>query len=108
MILNNYYSYSYLSIYNNKKYCKNHSFENFTFSQMTLMEITRLNSTGPKFPSVYTYESTKVMPRDYFHLSCMRKLKNYVARQDPRYGGPEEGKDAKRTYSIKACTAKMD
>ena len=33
---------------------------------------------------------------------------NQVARQDPRYRGPEEGKYAKRTYSIEACTAKMD
>ena len=33
---------------------------------------------------------------------------NHVARQDPRYRGPEEGKDAQRTYSIEACTAKMD
>ena len=33
---------------------------------------------------------------------------NQVARQDPRYRGPEEGKDAKLTYSIEACTAKMD
>ena len=33
---------------------------------------------------------------------------NQVTRQDPRYRGPEEGKDAKRTYSIEACTAKMD
>ena len=31
-----------------------------------------------------------------------------MARQDPRYRGPEECKDAKRTYSIEACTAKMD
>ena len=33
---------------------------------------------------------------------------NQVTRQDPRYRGPEEGKDAKRTYTIEACTAKMD
>ena len=30
-----------------------------------------------------------------------------VARQDPRYRGPEEGRNAKRTYYFKACTAKM-
>ena len=30
-----------------------------------------------------------------------------MVRQDPRYRGPEEGKDAKRTYSIKAGTSKM-
>ena len=35
-------------------------------------------------------------------------VENLVARQDPRYRGPEEGKDAKRTYSIEACTAQMD
>ena len=31
-----------------------------------------------------------------------------MARQNPRYRGPEEGKDAKRAYNIEACTAKMD
>ena len=36
------------------------------------------------------------------------KKTTHVARQDPRYRGPEEGKDAKRTDSIEACTAKMD
>ena len=30
-----------------------------------------------------------------------------MAGQDPRYRGPEKGKDAKRTYSIKADTVKM-
>ena len=30
-----------------------------------------------------------------------------MARQDPRYRGREEGKDVKRTYSIKADTGKM-
>ena len=34
-----------------------------------------------------------------------KTLKNSVARQDPRYGSPEEGNDAKRSYSIKAFTA---
>ena len=33
---------------------------------------------------------------------------NQVTRQDPRNRDPEEGKVAKRTYSIEACTAKMD
>ena len=28
---------------------------------------------------------------------------NQVARQDPRYRGPEEGKTAKRTYSIEVA-----
>ena len=31
-----------------------------------------------------------------------------MARQDPRYKDPEEGKAAKRTYSTKACTTKME
>ena len=31
-----------------------------------------------------------------------------MARQDPRYESPEEGKGTKLTYSIKACTAKMN
>ena len=44
----------------------------------------------------------------HFHLSCRKENpENQVARQDPRYRGPEEGKDAKGTYSIEACTAKM-
>ena len=52
---------------------------------------------------------TNAMPRK----PCPPKLpeetpENQVARQDPRYRGPEEGKDAKCTYSIEACTAKMD
>ena len=53
---------------------------------------------------------TNAMPRN---LTISTKLpeeapENQVARQDPRYRGPEEGKDAKRTYSIEASTAKMD
>ena len=53
---------------------------------------------------------TNAMPRN---LTFPPKLpeetpENQVAKQDPRYRGPEEGKDAKRTYSIEACTAKMD
>ena len=50
---------------------------------------------------------------NHFHLSCLRKHLKIRWRykiQDPEYGGPEEGKDAKRTYSIKACapTCRMD
>ena len=30
-----------------------------------------------------------------------------MVRQDPRYRGPKEGNDTKRTYSIKAGTAQM-
>ena len=56
--------------------------------------------------TVYQRHAKKL---NHFHLSCLRKLlKNQVARQDPRYRGPEEGKDANRTYSIEACTVKMD
>ena len=31
-----------------------------------------------------------------------------VARHDPRYRSPEEGKNAKHTYSSEVCTATMD
>ena len=56
--------------------------------------------------TVYQRHAKKL---NHFHLSCQRKLlKILVARQDPRYRGPEEGKYAKRTYSIDACTGKMD
>ena len=55
--------------------------------------------------TVYQRHAKKL---NHFHLSCLRKLlKIQVARQDPRYRSPEEGKDAKRTYSFEACTAKM-
>ena len=37
------------------------------------------------------------------------KLKVYqMARQDVRHTGPEEGRDAKHAYSLKASTAKVD
>ena len=53
------------------------------------------------------------MPRNLITISTFQKLpektpENQVTRQDPRYRGPEEVKDAKRTYSIQACSAKMD
>ena len=41
-----------------------------------------------------------------FHPQCHTLVPFFF--KVPRYGGPEEGKDAKRTYSIEACTAKMD
>ena len=31
-----------------------------------------------------------------------------MVRQDPRYRGPAKCEDAKRTYAIKTCTAKID
>ena len=40
--------------------------------------------------------------------ACETWTEYQVARQDPRYRGPEKGKDAKRTYSIEAYTVKMD
>ena len=40
--------------------------------------------------------------------SGVRSGCNQVARQDLRYRGPEEGRDAKRTYSIETCKAKME
>ena len=46
----------------------------------------------------------------YFHLRCLRKLvvKNQVAKQDFRHGGPEESRYAKHAYCLKASTAKVD
>ena len=37
-----------------------------------------------------------------------KAVKNQVARQDSRHGGPEESRDAKHAYCLKASTAKMD
>ena len=34
-----------------------------------------------------------------------KSLKNKMARQDPKYKGPDEGRDAKRKYYFKACKA---
>ena len=46
---------------------------------------------------------------NHFHLSCVRKLlKNQEARQDSRHGGPEESREAKHAYCLKASTAKVD
>ena len=46
----------------------------------------------------------------HFHLSCLRKLavKNQMARQDSRLGGPEESRVAKYAYCLKASAAKVD
>ena len=35
-------------------------------------------------------------------------VKNQVAGQDSRHRGPDESRDAKHAYSLKASTAKMD
>ena len=44
-----------------------------------------------------------------FPLKLFAKaVKNQVARQDPRHGGPEESRDAKHAYCLKASTAKVD
>ena len=51
------------------------------------------------------------MPRDLAISTLKVALENYlnyVVGQNPRYRGPDEGKDAKRSYSVKACTGKMD
>ena len=54
----------------------------------------------------WTVYQRHVKKLNHFHLRCLWKNpENQVARQDPRYRGPEEGKDA---YSIEGCTAKMD
>ena len=53
---------------------------------------------------------TSVMQRDLtFPLKLFEKaVKNQVARQDPRHRGPEESRDAKHAYCLKASTAKVD
>ena len=44
-----------------------------------------------------------------FPLKLFEKVvKNQVAGQDSRHRGPEESRDAKHAYSLKASTAKMD
>ena len=59
---------------------------------------------------LYARETWTVYQR---HAKCLNHFhpeetpENQVARQNPRYRGPEEGKDAKHTFSIEACTAKM-
>ena len=56
--------------------------------------------------TVYQCHAKKL---NHFHLSCLRKILK-IRWQDniPVYRCPEEDKDAKHTYSIEACTAKMD
>ena len=55
---------------------------------------------------------SSVMQRDFlkpFPLKLFEKaVKNQVPRQDSRHGGPEESRDAKHAYCIKASTAKVD
>ena len=58
---------------------------------------------------LYVNETWTVYQRHAFPLELPKKsFENEVAGQDPIYRVPEEGKYAKRTYSIKACTAKID
>ena len=63
---------------------------------------------------LYACETWRVYQRhakrlNHFHLSCLRKLlKNLVARQDSSRVGPEESRDAKYAYYLKADTAKVD
>ena len=46
---------------------------------------------------------------NHFHLSCLRQLLKLCGNTRSQiYRGPEEGRDAKRTYSFKGFTAKMD
>ena len=78
--------------------------------------ILSLKSTRPLYcqPScmhVRPGQYTNAMPRNLtpFPPKLPEETpENQVARQDPRYRGPEEGKYAKRTHSIEACTAKMN
>ena len=51
---------------------------------------------------LYACETWTVYQRHAKRLNHSGKtLKTQVARQDPRYRGPEEGRDAKRTYPLK-------
>ena len=50
---------------------------------------------------------TNVMPND-FTISILVATRGNVARHYPRFRGHEDGNDAKRLSSNKACTAKMD
>ena len=49
-------------------------------------------------------KETKPFPLKLFE----KAVKNQVARQDPRHRGPEESRDAKHAYCLKASTAKVD
>ena len=53
---------------------------------------------------------TSVMQRDLTISTKLfeKALKNEVARQDSRHGGPEESRDAKHAYCLKASTAYVD
>ena len=59
---------------------------------------------------LYACETWTVYQRPFPPKLPEETPENQVARQDPRHRGPEEGKDAKRTYSysIEANTAKLD
>ena len=41
-------------------------------------------------------------------VALLAAVKNQVARQDSRHGSPEESRDAKHAYCLKASTAKVD
>ena len=57
-------------------------------------------------PGQYTSVMQKNQP---FPLKLFEKaVKNQVARQDSRHGGPEESREAMHAYCLKASTAKVD
>ena len=56
-------------------------------------------------------QCTNVMQSDLTistYKLLLEDVKTQVARQGSRHRGPEESRDAKHAYSLKASTAKMD
>ena len=56
--------------------------------------------------TVYQRHANRLKP---FPLKLFEKaVKNQMARQDSRHGGPEDSRDAKHAYCLKASTAYVD
>ena len=70
------------------------------------LKSTKLWYCQPSYMHVRPGQYTNAMPKDL--TSSTYAAKHQVAKQDPGLKGPEEGGDAKRAYSIEACTAWMD
>ena len=58
---------------------------------------------------LYACETWTVHQHHAKRLKLFEKaVKNQVARQDSRLGGPEDSRDAKHAYCLKVSTAKVD
>ena len=63
------------------------------------MKVTKYHGDGPSFVIYIPFQ------RDCPPKLFKKTVKNLVARQDPRHGGPEESRDAKHAHCLKASTA---